>query len=252
MAENKFALVTGAARGIGRAITERLAAMGYEVIAVDALSETLDLAATEMRGRGLDIRPIALDLADSEGIAKLPSLIGDDFNNIAVLVNNAGISPKHNGASARVCDIALAEWDRVMRVNLTAPFRLTQLCLPPMRSRRWGRIVNISSKGGRIPSGVAGAHYVSSKSGVFGLTKITAMEVAGEGITVNSIAPGRIETPMEMEADAETRARSILRIPVGRLGKAEEIAAAVGFLVSDEAGYITGATFDINGGTLMI
>jgi 3-oxoacyl-[acyl-carrier protein] reductase len=252
MIETRLALVTGAARGIGRAITERLATAGYGVIAVDALSEPLHLAATELKGRGLDVRPIVFDLADSEGIARLPSMIGDGFDKIAVLVNNAGISPKHNGTSARLCDIALAEWDRVMRVNLTAPFRLTQLCLPPMRSRRWGRIVNISSKGGRTPSGVAGAHYVSSKSGIFGLTKITAMEVAGDGITVNSIAPGRIETPMEMEADAETRARSILRIPVGRLGKAEEIAAAVAFLVSDEAGYVTGATFDINGGTLMI
>jgi 3-oxoacyl-[acyl-carrier protein] reductase len=252
MADKKLALVTGAARGIGRAITERLATAGYSVVAIDALSETLHTAAAELKSSGLDVRPIVFNLADSEGIARIPSLVGDDFSQVAVLVNNAGISPKHNGASARVCDVALTEWDRVMRVNLTAPFRMTQLCLPPMRARGWGRIVNVSSKGGRIPSGVAGAHYVSSKSGVFGLTKITAMEVAGEGITVNSIAPGRIETPMGQEADAETRAKSILRIPVGRLGKAEEIAAAVGFLVSDEAGYITGATFDINGGTLMM
>ena len=252
MAETKLALVTGAARGIGRAIAERLATAGHGVIALDALAGTLRLAVTEMTGRGLDVRPVVCDLSDSKAIADLPTLIGDDFDRIAILVNNAGISPKLNGASARLCDIALAEWERVVRVNLTAPFLLTQLCLPPMRSRGWGRIVNISSKGGRTPSGVAGAHYVSTKSGVFGLTKITAMEVAGEGITVNSIAPGRIETPMELEADAETRARSILRIPVGRLGRAEEIAAAVGFLAGEEAGYITGATFDINGGTLMI
>lgn len=252
MADNKLALVTGAARGIGRAITERLAKAGHGVIAIDALSDTLHQTTAEMTKRGLDVRSIVCDLSDSEGIANLPAVIGDDFNRIAILVNNAGISPKHNGASARLCDIRLSEWERVLRVNLTAPFLLTQLCLPPMRSRGWGRIVNVSSKGGRMPSGVAGAHYVSSKSGVFGLTKMTAMEVAGDGITVNSIAPGRIATPMELEADAETRARSILRIPVGRLGHAEEIAAAVGFLVGDEAGYITGATFDINGGTLMM
>ena len=190
MAEKKLALVTGAARGIGRAITERLATAGYSVVAIDALSETLHATATELKGSGLDVRPIVFDLADSEDIARIPSLIGDDFNRVAVLVNNAGISPKHNGASARVCDVALAEWDRVLRVNLTAPFRMTQLCLPPMRARGWGRIVNVSSKGGRIPSGVAGAHYVSSKSGVFGLTKITAMEVAGEGITVNKHRAG--------------------------------------------------------------
>lgn len=248
----KLALVTGGARGIGRAIIERLARDGYRVVAVDFIADTLHATVDELRSCGLDVRPIVLDLADMACIAKLPSLLGDDFNQIAVLVNNAGISPKHNGASARVCDISLDEWDRVLRVNLTAPFRLTQLCLPPMRARRWGRIVNVSSKGGRIPSGVAGAHYVSSKSGIFGLTKITAMDVASEGITVNSIAPGRIETPMEQEADEKTRANSILRIPVGRLGKAEEIAAAVGFLVSEDAGYITGATFDINGGTLMM
>ncbi len=249
----KLAIVTGAAGGMGLAIARRLAAQGAVVCMVDVQAELLEQAAETIRKEGREVIACPLDLADEAALSALPERIGKRFESVAVLVNNAAISPKSaDGVRVPAERIPLEEWERVFRINLTAPFRLTQLCLPPMRRRGWGRIVNIASRAGRSPGGVAGAHYVTSKSALLGMTRAFAKEVADGGITVNSVAPGRIETPMSRRVAPDLLEKALAGIPVGRFGTTDEIGALVGFLAGEEAGFITGAVIDINGGVLMI
>lgn len=248
----KTAIVTGAARGMGLQIARRLGSLGHHVVLLDALGDALMEAAQTLQGDGSSAQAVTLDLADDAQIAALPRRLGERFERIGLLVNNAAISPKHQGRSAPASEVQLSEWNQVLQVNLTAPFRMIQVCLPPMRAQGWGRIVNISSRAGRSPAGVAGAAYVTTKSGLLGMTRVFAKELAPEGITVNSVAPGRIETPMSSSSPPEVLARVLQTIPVARFGTPEEVAAMVAYLVSPEAGYVTGATFDINGGVLMI
>ncbi|WP_426960059.1 SDR family oxidoreductase [Muricoccus radiodurans] len=252
MSGERVAVVTGAAQGMGRAIGARLARDGFHPVLIDVLGPKAVAAATELSASGYPATGLALDLTDEAAVAALPERLGGLYDRVAVLVNNAGISPKREGRRVPAGDIELPEWERVVRVNLTAPFRLSQLLLPPMRSARWGRIVNISSRGGRSPAGVAGAHYVATKSGLLGLTRAFAKELAADGITVNAVAPGRIETPMTAGSPPEVIAAAVATIPVGRIGIPDDIAALVSYLASEGAGFVTGATFDINGGTLMI
>lgn len=237
---------------MGLEIARRLGSLGHHVVLLDALTTELDQAARALQAEGLSAQAMTLDLADDAQMAALPERLGERFAQLSTLVNNAGISPKHEGRATPAPRIALDEWERVLRVNLTAPFRMMQLCLPPMRERRWGRIVNISSRAGRSPGGVAGAAYVASKSGLLGLTRAFAKELAAEGITVNAVAPGRIETPMSSSSPPEVLAKVMSTIPVARFGTPQEVAAMVAYLASAEAGFVTGATFDINGGVLMI
>jgi 3-oxoacyl-[acyl-carrier protein] reductase len=252
MREQRTAIVTGAARGMGQAIGRRLARAGHHVVLLDVLAEEVEQAAADMRAEGLSAVGLALDLADEAAIAALPGRLGADFDRVGILVNNAAISPKRNGRRVPAAEIALDEWESVLRINLTAPFRMIQICLPPMRAGRWGRIVNVASRAGRSPGGVAGAHYVTTKTGLLGLTRAFGKEVAGDGVTVNAIAPGRIETPMTQGSPPEVLKGVLATIPVGRFGTTEEIAALAAFLAGEEAGFITGATIDINGGVLMI
>ncbi|GAA5233137.1 SDR family NAD(P)-dependent oxidoreductase [Verticiella sediminum] len=252
MDTQRTAAVTGAGRGMGLAIARRLGQAGHHVVLIDVLEQALDDAVQALVAEGLSAQAIRLDLADDAQIAALPSRLGDRFEALGVLVNNAAISPKHAGRRAAAAEVSLQEWERVVKINLTAPFRMIQTCLPPMRARRWGRIVNISSRAGRSPGGVAGAHYVTTKTGVLGMTRAFAKEVASAGITVNAVAPGRIETAMSAGSPPEVLAQVLQTIPVGRFGTPEEIGAMVAYLAGEEAGFVTGATFDINGGVLMI
>lgn len=237
---------------MGFAIARRLGRNGYAVVMIDILGAELEAGARELQAEGIAATPLQIDLGDAEQIASIPGRIGTQFDSVAVLVNNAAISPKHAGRRIPAAEIPLAEWESVVRVNLTAPFRLIQLCIPPMRARHWGRIINISSRAGRSPAGVAGAHYVTTKTGLLGLTRAFGKEIASDGITINALAPGRIETPMTRGSAPEVIAGMVSSIPVGRFGTPEEIAALVAFLAGDESGFITGATFDVNGGVLMI
>ena len=248
----RLAIVTGAAAGIGYGIAEELAHSGYEVALVDVQQELLDAAVDRLRGKGLRARGVAADLADDVALARIPALLQEAFERTAVLVNNAGISPKHAGKKLDTVDLPLAEWDRVLKINITAPFRLCQMVLPVMVRNNWGRIINISSKGARTPGGVAGIHYVTSKAGMLGFTRSLAKDYSRHGITANAIAPGRIESPMTSGSAAEVQARMLASIPVGRIGKPGEVGALAAFLASEVAGYITGATIDINGGAVMV
>lgn len=243
------ALVTGAARGIGAAIAERLAADGHRTILHDRLDEVKATAAA-LAGRRLDAEAAVFDLADLEGVepffADLCRREGVD-----IVVNNAGISPKHDGKRMPAGSMALDEWRQVLDVNLTAPFLISKAALPLMRERRWGRFVNMASQAARTGSRVAGAHYAASKAGIVAFSRALAIETGGDGITVNCIAPGRIDTPMAREAGAAVNDAYVATIPVGRIGTPEDVADAVSFYAGEGSGFVTGTVMDVNGGHFM-
>ncbi|WP_290686680.1 MULTISPECIES: SDR family oxidoreductase [unclassified Haematobacter] len=243
------ALVTGAARGIGEAIAERLAMDGHRVVLVDRLETTEEIAA-RLRSRGLDVVAVSFDLGDLQAVEGFFSELSRR-EGIDIVVNNAGISPKHDGKSAPAAETALPEWQQVLDINLTAPFLISKATLPVMRAKGWGRFINMSSQAARTGSRVAGAHYAASKAGLIAFSRSLAIQVGGEGITVNCIAPGRIDTPMAREAGAAVNTAYVATIPAGRIGTPEEVADAVSFYAGEGAGFVTGTVMDVNGGHYM-
>ena len=242
----RVALVTGAARGIGAAVAAKLAALGHPVVLADVIPE---VEATAARLPGA--RAIRLDVADPAAVAALPRALGDWWDRLGIVVNNAGISPKLDGRPRRIRDMPLEEWNRVLAVNLTGAFLVSQACIAPLRARRWGRIVMMTSQAARAKSQVAGAHYAASKTGLMGFARSLAVELGPDGITVNSVAPGRIDTPMARGAAAGMNEACLTNIPLGRMGSPEDVAEVVAFLASDAAAYLTGATIDVGGGSFM-
>ncbi|MGZ5155953.1 MAG: 3-oxoacyl-ACP reductase FabG [Caldimonas sp.] len=238
--ETQVALVTGASRGIGRAIAAELAKRGYQVTGT-ATSEAGAAAIGEALAAFPGCRGIVLDVTDGEAV----DAVVKQFPALHVLVNNAGIT--RDMLSMRMKD---EDWHAVIATNLTAVFRACRAALRPMMKQRYGRIVNITSVVGA--SGNPGqANYAAAKAGVAGMTRSLAREVGSRGITVNCVAPGFIETDMTRSlAEAQTAAL-LAQIPLGRLGQASEVAHAVAFLASPEAGYITGTELHVNGGMLM-
>jgi 3-oxoacyl-[acyl-carrier protein] reductase len=199
----------------------------------------------------LSARAIKLDVADPDAIEALPQELNDWWPHLSVLVNNAGISPKIDGRKPKIVDIPLAEWQRVLAVNLTGPFLLSQRCVPVMKARGWGRIVMMTSIAAHIASPIAGAYYGTSKAGLMGFARNLAAELGPDGITVNCVAPGRIMSEMVAAAGAAANDAFLTRIPLGRLGRPDEVADAVAFLASDAASYLTGTTIDVGGGSYM-
>ncbi|MDI6028946.1 SDR family NAD(P)-dependent oxidoreductase [Corticibacterium sp. UT-5YL-CI-8] len=239
----RVAIVTGGSRGIGRAIIDRLLSAGHSVVNLDRVAGETGNGAEER----LTFR--AVDLSQPEEVAAAALAVLADFGPITVLVNNAGISPVSEGRGLPVESLPLAEWRNVFAVNLDAAFLLSQALIPSMRQASWGRIVNMSSQSARTVSSVTGAHYGASKMGMISLTRSLAAELGPYGITSNCIAPGWTDTSL---GTSFTGIEPYLaRTPLRRLGRPEDIAAAVAFLVSDEAAYITGATLDVNGGSFM-
>ncbi len=240
----KSALVTGASGGIGGAIARALHARGAEV----ALSGTREDALAALAGElGERVHVLPADLGDAESVAALArSAEAAADGGIDILVNNAGVT--RDGLLLRMKD---EDWDRVLEVNLTAGFRLSRALLRGMTRRRWGRIVGVSSIVGA--TGNPGqANYAAAKAGMVGFSKALAAEVAARGITVNVVAPGFIETAMTDALSGERREALLRAIPAGRLGAPEDIAAAVVYLASPEAGFVTGATLHANGGMAMV
>lgn len=248
--KDKVALVTGAARGLGAAIAARLAQAGHPVVLLDQDPE-LEQRAALLQSAGHAVRWVRMDISSEPEVLELPKLLGDWWPKLAILVNNAGISPKHEGRKREVIDMPLDEWRRVLDVNLTGTFLVTRTCLPVLKSHGWGRIVMITSQAARTRTPVPGAHYSATKAGMTGLARVLAGEVAGVGVTVNCVAPGRIESSMTAGVDSQVNSQHAAGIPAGRIGKPEEVAETVAFLVSDGAGYSTGASFDVNGGSFM-
>ncbi|WP_016956844.1 3-oxoacyl-ACP reductase FabG [Catenovulum sp. SX2] len=240
--DGQVALVTGASRGIGKAIALKLVAAGAKVVGT-ATSEKGAAAISEYlgdNGKGL-----VLNVTDDASIAAVFEQIKADFGEIDVLVNNAGIT--RDNLLMRMKD---AEWTDIIDTNLTSVFKLSKAVLRAMMKKRNGRIVNIGSVVGS--TGNPGqANYCAAKAGLVGFTKAMAKEVASRGITVNSVAPGFIDTDMTKELNDDQKSTIFAQIPAGRLGQPEEIAAAVLFLASPEAAYITGETIHVNGGMYM-
>jgi 3-oxoacyl-[acyl-carrier protein] reductase len=240
----RVALVTGASRGIGRAIAQRLAAQGAHVVAA-ARGDNARAVVEEIAGAGGRADAIAMDVSAAGAADDAVKGVMDRHGRLDVLVSNAGIAKDQLMLRMRRED-----WDAVLSTNLTAAFALTQAVLKPMIRQRRGRIVCISSVVGQ--RGNAGqANYAASKAGLIGFAKSVALEVASRGITVNVVAPGLIDTDMTRAITDASRDEWAAKIPLGRLGTPDDIAAAVCFLASDEASYITGQVVAVNGGLYM-
>lgn len=245
MTEASCALVTGASRGIGKAIARGLAEAGYTVVGTATGQAGLDAIRADLCQAFPNARALELQLTSEASIDALMDELAAASLLPSVLVNNAGIT--RDNLLLRMKD---EEWDEVISTNLTAMFRLTKRVVRPMIKARGGRIINIGSVVGS--SGNPGqANYAAAKAGMIGFTKSLAREIANRGITVNAVAPGFIDTDMTRDLAEEHKQHMLAQVPVGRLGRPEEIAAAVVFLASPAAAYITGETLHVNGGMLM-
>jgi 3-oxoacyl-[acyl-carrier protein] reductase len=248
---DRVAVITGAASGIGLAVAERLSQSLQDVILVDRSDKVLEVA-EQLRSNERRAHAKVLDLADLDSLPAFVKEVGERHGRLDILVNNAGIHPKKNGMPYLIEEIDTAQWLHVMNVNLTSAFVLSREAFGLMKAKKFGRIVNISSRGGRMYSPQAGIHYHASKSGMFGLTRVLAGEGGPCGITANCIAPGRVRTPLGNEGVGEQHHSNYAsNVPVGRVGHTTEIAAAVEYLCSEEAGYTSGAIIDVNGGGYM-
>src|SRR5579863_9853376 len=242
---NRTAFITGASRGIGRACALALAEGGARVALGARNTAQLEELAAEVRSRGREAFAVTIDMTSAESIQQAFAKTAKEFGAIAILVNNAGITK--DGLALRM---KKDDWDSVLATNLTGSFVAIQQVLQHMMRERWGRIINLSSV--VAESGNPGqANYVASKAGLIGLTKSLAQEMASRNITVNAVAPGFIETDMTQKLSEELRENMVGHIALKRIGQADDVAAAVRFLASEEARYITGHVLNVNGGLYM-
>ena len=246
--EGKVAVVTGAGRGMGRTVAQRLAEGGARLVVTDIDAESARRTADEIVGAGSEALAAPGDVTSSQDVQRLVRAALDAYQGVHILINNAGLL-----RPSPVIDIEEDEWDLVIGVNLKGTYLCSRAVLPAMREAGWGRIVNFSSTAGKNISTVGGAHYTAAKAGILGFTRHLAKEEARYGITVNSVCPGLIDTEMVRSTISDERARAYAdSFPIARLGEPWEVAELVAFLASDKAAYITGASLDINGGDLMI
>ena len=237
----RVAIVTGGTRGIGRAICERLRDSGFTVVANYAGKDDAARAFSDETG----IATYKWDVGDHQSCLNGCARVADEVGPIDVVVNNAGIT-----RDGTLHKMSYDDWHEVMRINLGGCFNMAKACFPGMRERGWGRIVNIGSINGQ--AGQYGqVNYAAAKSGIHGFTKALAQEGAKAGVTVNAIAPGYIDTDMVAAVPPPVLEKIVAKIPVGRLGQADEIARGVAFLCSEDAGFVTGSTMSINGGQHM-
>lgn len=243
----KVALVTGGGSGIGRAVCLELGRMGATVAVADLSLAGAQATAELLAAEGIAGEAYRVDVSSSAEVQALVDAVRRRWGGLDLLANTAGIYQVGG-----LDDITEADWDRTLAVNLKGAFLLCRAVVPAMRRRGGGAIVNLSSISGRTKSDLAGVNYVASKAGIIGLTMCLGNQLAREGIRVNCVAPGTTDTPMVADVSPEGREILTRRVPLGRLGRAEEIAAAVAFLASPAASYITGETLNVNGGAFMV
>jgi 3-oxoacyl-[acyl-carrier protein] reductase len=245
--ENRVAIITGGARGIGRAIAETLAKRSVNIVVADRNADQAATTAAEIASAtGRRAIAVSVDVANSDSVKEMIDRAMSEFNHIDILVNNAGTTRDN-----LIMRMEEADWDLVLSINLKGVFNCSKAVVRQMMKQRYGRIINISSVSGL--AGQAGqANYSASKAGVVGLTKALARELGSRQITVNAVAPGFIPTDLTKDLPEELKEASLKSIPLGRWGTPEEIAYAVAFLASDEAGYITGHVLSVDGGMVMM
>lgn len=243
--QGKVALVTGASRGIGAAIAKALGEQGAAVVGTATTEEGAQRISANFNEAGIQGRGMALNVTEVDSVQAVVKAVTEEFGPVGILVNNAGVT--RDNLLMRMKD---EEWSTVIDTNLNAIYRLSKACLRGMAKERWGRIINISSVVGSMGN-PGQANYSATKAGVEGFARSLASEIGSRGVTVNSVAPGFIDTDMTRELPEAQREALVGQIAVGRLGQPEEIAAAVVFLASDAAGYITGETIHVNGGMYM-
>lgn len=249
--QNKIALVTGARRGMGKSHAIFLAAQGAKVAVTDINLQECQLVVDEIKSKGGDAIAYALDVSQKKDIDRVFDEVVKQYGRLDILVNNAGIYlPKP------ALEVTEEEWDRMMSINLRGEFFCAQRAAREMAKNKWGRIINIASiASGQVGVGIAGGvHYTASKGGIIAMTETMAIELAPLGINVNAIGPGAIDTPMVQAAQMPKDAMDAMlgRVPLKRIGRPEEVSAMVVFLASEEASYVTGATFYVDGGWLAV
>lgn len=243
----RVAMVTGGGSGIGRATCLELARRGAAIVVVDVSAESAVRVADEVSAIGSDTLACPANVADSAQVQQAVAAAVGRFGRIDILVNSAGLY-----RLGGITDISEAEWDLLLDVNLKGTFLVCKAVVPHMQSQHSGAIVNVSSISGRTKSLYAGVHYCASKAGIIGLTMCLASQLAPDGIRVNAVAPATIDTPINANLTPSEREALTQRVPLGRIGEASEVAAAIAFLASDAASYITGDTININGGVFMV
>jgi 3-oxoacyl-[acyl-carrier protein] reductase len=241
----RVVLITGAARGLGRATAKRFLDRGAQVAVNVRTAERAETLAQEL---GRNSHPAPGDIRSAPAVRALVADIIQRFGRLDILVNNAAIA-----SATRIEQLSEDEWRATIDTNLTAAFLCIQAVVPAMKSQSQGRIINVSSLAGRSVSTLGGAHYTASKAGMLGLTRAAAKELGAYGITVNAVCPGLFDTELTHANATQERLEAVSQnFPIARLGKPEEVSDLICFLASESAGYITGASFDINGGSLMI
>jgi 3-oxoacyl-[acyl-carrier protein] reductase len=242
---DKVALVTGASRGIGKAIAQQLGQLGLTVIGTATTESGAENITAYLKEKGINGCGMALNVTDADSITTVVKSITSEYGAPTILVNNAGIT-KDN----LLMRMKEGEWDDVIATNLTAIYRVSKACVRGMTKARWGRIINISSVVGSMGN-MGQSNYAATKAGAEGFSRSLARELGSRNITVNSVAPGFIDTDMTKELSEDNKAMMLAQIPLSRLGQPEEIAAVVAFLAGDTGGYITGETIHVNGGMYM-
>ncbi len=247
--KGRVALVTGAGQGLGEAIARRLAAAGAAVAVVDIDGGLAEAVARDIQAAGLQAFAHAADVTDRAAVRAMADAVARRAGSTDILVNNAGGFQKVK----TLLEIEEDEWDAILALNLTSAFLCSRVVLAEMVARRWGRIISLASAAARSLTNLSATHYAAAKAGILGFTRHLAYEVGQHGITVNAVAPGTTLTARVRRARTpEDQARIASLIPLGRMGQPEDTAAAVAFLASEDAGYITGATLDVNGGKVMM
>jgi 3-oxoacyl-[acyl-carrier protein] reductase len=243
--DGKVAVVSGASRGIGKAIADGLGKLGACVVGTATSESGAEAISRRFSEAGVSGAGMVLNVTDNEAVAQFVKEVTEKFGAPAILVNNAGIT--RDNIIMRMKD---DEWDDVIDTNLSSVYRLSKACLRGMTKARWGRIINISSVVGSMGN-IGQANYAATKAGVEGFSRALARELGSRNITVNTVAPGFIDTDMTRELPEAQREILLKQIPLGRLGDADEIAGVVSFLASDAAAYVTGTTVHVNGGMYM-